>query len=184
MKRSLAISLVLLGSGMALSSCAEEKKVEAAAYNGSDQCIADGKFSRDDCLSDYKTAVADFEKTAPAFNTKKDCEEEFGDGKCQTAPATHPAGGGSSFVPYMMGYMMGSHSSVSPVQVAPQALYRSRATSNFVNGGGTPVTKGLGSFTLKSRSSTFSAPAVRKTTIARGGFGGRSSFGGGKSFGG
>lgn len=183
MKRSVAISLVLLGSGIALSGCAEDKKVEAAAYGSSDQCVAEGKFSREECVSDYQTAVADFQKTAPAYVSQKDCEEEFGEGKCQTAPATHPAGGSNSFVPLMMGYMMGSHSSAAPVQVAPQALYRSRSTSNFVNGGGTPVSKGLGSFTLKSRTSTFSAPATRTTTIARGGFGGRSSFGGG-SFGG
>ena len=182
MKRSVAISLAILGSGIALSSCSEQKSVEAAAYSNPDQCIAAGKFSREDCLSDYRTAVADFEKTAPAFKDKKDCEDEFGEGQCQTSATTHPAGGGS-FVPYMMGYMMGSnHSSSSPIAVAPQALYRSKSSSEFVNGSGVAVTKNLGSFTFKSRSSTFSAPSPSTRTIARGGFGGRSSFGG--SFGG
>jgi uncharacterized protein YgiB involved in biofilm formation len=181
MKRSIAISLALLGSGIALSSCGEQKAVDAAAYANPDQCIAAGKFTREECLSDYQTAVADFQKTAPAFNSQKDCEDEFGDGKCQPAATSHPAGH-SSFTPFMMGYMMGNHSSSAPVAVAPQALYRSKSTSNFVNGGGAPVTKSLGAFTLKSRSSTFSAPSPTSKTIARGGFGGRSSFGG--SFGG
>jgi uncharacterized protein YgiB involved in biofilm formation len=181
MKRSIAISLALLGSGIALSSCGEQKAVDAAAYANPDQCIAAGKFTREECLSDYQTAVTDFQKTAPAFSSQKDCEDEFGEGKCQQAAATHPAGH-NSFTPFMMGYMMGNHSSSAPVAVAPQALYRSKATSNFVNGGGAPVTKSLGSFTLKSKSSTFSAPSPTSKTIARGGFGGRSSFGG--SFGG
>lgn len=177
MKRSIAISLALLGSGIALSSCGEQKAVDAAAYANPDQCIAAGKFSREECLSDYQTAVVDFQKTAPAYSSQKDCEEEFGQDKCQQASSSHPAGGGS-FVPYMQGYMMGSRSAASPVAVAPQALYRPSNSSGFVNGSGTPVTKSLGSFTLKSRSSTFSAPTPTSKTIARGGFGGRSSFGG------
>lgn len=182
MKRSLAVSLAILGSGIALSSCSEQKSVDAAAYQSPEQCIAAGKFPRDECLSDYKTAVADFEKTAPAFKNRNDCEEEFGVGQCQTAAATHPAGGGS-FVPYMLGYMMGSsHSPSSPVAVAPQALYRSKSSQGFVNGAGTPVTKQLGSFTLKSRTSSFTAPAPSTKTITRGGFGGRAMGGG--SFGG
>jgi Predicted integral membrane protein len=175
MKRSVAISLAILGSGIALSSCAEQKSVEAAAYANPDQCIAAGRFSREDCLSDYRTAVQDFEKTAPAFASKKDCEDEFGEEQCRQAASTHPAGG-NSFVPFMMGYMMGNRSPSSPVAVAPQALYRQKNASGFVNGGGTAVTKNLGSFTLKSRSSTFSAPTPTSKTIARGGFGGRSSF--------
>jgi Predicted integral membrane protein len=180
MKRSVAISLALIGSGIALSGC-EQKSVDAAAYSSPDQCIAAGKFSREDCLSDYQTAVADHQKTAPAFSSKRDCEDEFGDGKCQQAAASHPAGH-NSFTPFMMGYLMGNRSPASQVAVAPQALYNPKNSPNFVNGRGVPVTKSLGSFTLKSRSSTFSAPSPTSKTISRGGFGGRSSFGG--SFGG
>lgn len=196
MKRSIAVSLAILGTGIALSSCGEDPAVDAAAYSTPDQCIAAGKFSREDCLSDYQTAVQDFQKTAPSFNSQKECEDEFGASNCQTSTVVH-AGGGNSFVPYMMGYMMGNHGSSSPVSVAPQALYRPSNASGFVNGGGTPVTKSLGSFTLRKSSSalsgstsgyrspsSYASSSKSSSSVSRGIFGSRSSFGGHASFGG
>ena len=172
MKHSVAISLAILGSGIALTSCSEEKQVDAAAYARPEQCVADGRYAKEDCEADYRTAVADFEKSAPAFKDLKDCEKEF-DGQCQPAPANHPAGGGN-FIPFMQGYLMGSHMASTPVAVAPQALYRSRSASALVNGEGTPVSRSMGSFRLSTNRSAFAAPAPARTAISRGGFGSRS----------
>lgn len=197
MKRSIAVSLAILGTGIALSSCGEDPAVDAAAYSSPDQCIAAGKFSREDCLSDYQTAVQDFQKTAPKFNSQKECEDEFGANGCQASTVVVQQGGGNSFVPYMMGYMMGNHRSSSPVVVTPQALYRPNSASGFVNGGGTPVTKSLGSFTLRKSSSalssstsgyrstsSYASSSKSSSSVSRGIFGSRSSFGGRASFGG
>jgi uncharacterized protein YgiB involved in biofilm formation len=206
MKRSTTVSLLLLGTAAALAGCGEpEKQVDAAAYKNSDQCIADGKYSREDCLADFTTALEDFKTTAPVYVSKADCEAEFGAEKCQprtdqvatTAAASTNGGGG--FSPFMMGYFMGSHSSSSPVVMQPQALYAPRAASGFTNSQGTVLSNSLGRFKLSTRDSVVAAPpkpaagvvrtytapksfssSSKTTSVARGGFGGRSSF----SFGG
>lgn len=227
MKRSVAVSLLLVGTAAALVGCGEpEKQVDAAAYKDADQCIAAGKFSREDCLSDFTTALEDHKATAPIYASKAECEAEFGAEKCQpnsvqTAASAVPtttqasSGGSSGFSPFMMGYLMGSHSSRSPVVVQPQALYAPRSASGFTNSQGTVLSKGLGSFKLSTRDSVIAAPArpaagvvrtytapksfsssysasssksssgfysssSKSTSVARGGFGGRSSgFSGG-----
>jgi uncharacterized protein YgiB involved in biofilm formation len=219
MKRSTTVSLLVLGTAAAatLVGCGDpEKQVDAAAYKNADQCIADRKYSREDCLSDFSSAMEDFKSTAPIYASKEDCEAEFGAEKCQPrteqiqTAATASSGGGSGFSPFMMGYLMGSHSSSSPVVVQPQALYAPSAASGFTNSQGTVLSKGLGFFKLSTRDSQVAAPprpaagivrtytapksfsslyssksgffssSSKSTSVARGGFGGRSSF----SFGG
>jgi uncharacterized protein YgiB involved in biofilm formation len=230
MKRSATVSLLLIGTAAALVGCGEpEKQVDAAAYKNADQCIADGKFSREDCLADFTTAMEDFKTTAPIYQSKADCEAEFGADKCQARPDQQVAGqvptgttsaasttnGGGGFSPFMMGYFMGSHSASSPVVMQPQALYAPRAASGFTNSQGTVLSNGLGRFKLSTRDSVVAAPSKpaagvvrtytaprsfssaysspssksssgffssssKTTSVARGGFGGRSSF----SFGG
>lgn len=172
MKRSTTVTLLLLGTAAALVGCGEpEKQVDAAAYKNADQCIADGKYSREDCLADFTTALEDFKATAPVYATKADCEAEFGEEKCQpradqttagqvptgtTAVASNSGGGG--FSPFMMGYFMGSHSASSPVVMQPQALYAPRAASGFTNSQGTVLSQGLGRYKLSTRDNVVSAP--------------------------
>lgn len=227
MKRSATVSLLLIGTAAALVGCGEpEKQVEAAAYKNADQCIADGKYTREDCVSDFTTAMEDHKATAPIYQSMADCEAEFGAEKCQARPeavvgqvptgttaAASTSGGG--FSPFMMGYFMGSHSPGSSVAMQPQALYAPRAASGFTNSQGTVLSKGMGRFKLSTRDSVIAAPpkpapgvvrtytapksfsssysspssssksgyfssSSKSTSVARGGFGGRSSssFGG------
>lgn len=196
MKKSSAVALMLLGSAGLLAGCNSEPDVQTGVYETVEQCKADSKVVReksDQCETSYKAALEDNQKNAPAFKDVKDCEDEFGPGKCQVAPPQHTAqqnnGGGSSqsvFIPLMMGYMMGQNSHQYDrdrysTAVAPQAVYRSRSSSGaFVNAGGGFVSQNVGAVKVSPRGEAASySPAkqstVKTTTMARGGFGGRVS---------
>lgn len=171
MKRSVVVSLVAMGAAT-LAAC-EDKTIESAVYTSVDECVAARAYSPEKCDADYKAAVASHEKTAPAYKSLEHCEEEFGEGKC--APATsHHASGGSVFLPFMMGYMMGGRSvGPDPASVSPQALYRQPGKSGFLNANGVEIAKSSGHVRFSSRSSAARPPAASTTTLSRGGFGAR-----------
>lgn len=170
MKRSVAVTLAVMGTA-ALAGCGDHK-IETAVYRSVDECVAGG-FSRQRCTSDYELAFAEHQKNAPAYKSKEDCEAEFGMGKCETSTPSHATGSGS-FVPFMLGYMLGGSSSASSSsQLAPQALYREAGKSNFVNAAGAEVSKGIGRTVISSWSNAARTPPVQTSTLSRGGFGAR-----------
>jgi len=173
MKRSLAVTLVLMGSA-GLSGCGDSE-IDSAVYQDFTQCVQSGLYDQARCEADYRQALTAHVQTAPAYTTKQDCEAEFGLGQCEARSAQEMrAGGGSFFLPMMAGYLMGSMLSNSN-RMAPQALYRQNGQGAFVNGNGARVAGNTGAVRLRSSSAAVQAPKTRTTTMARGGFGARAT---------
>jgi len=188
MKRSVAVTLVLMGSA-GLSGCGDSE-IDSAVYQNFAECVQSGLYDQARCEADYNQALAAHIQTAPAYASRQDCEAEFGVGQCEAKPAetlglqnpmptqenaTAQAGGmGSFFLPMMAGYMMGSMLSNNN-RMAPQALYRQNGQGAFVNGNGARVAGNTGAVRLRSSSAAVQAPKTRTTTMARGGFGTRAT---------
>lgn len=183
MKRSVVVSLVIMGAASTLAAC-EDTTIKSSVFSTVDECSISTDYSRERCEQDFAEAKKAHEKYAPAFNSQVDCEAEFGAGKCEPAKTENVAsdassGSHSSFVPLMMGYMMGSRIGETNRSMAPQALYKPSNGSNFVNSNGASVASKVGRVTMSGRSDAARAPVTHTRTLARGGFGSRSmSFAG------
>ncbi|MFT4013623.1 MAG: DUF1190 domain-containing protein [Paracoccus sp. (in: a-proteobacteria)] len=112
-KRSRHVALVLAGTAtLALSACRDEQ-VDAQSFPDLQSCIAASKdatlwFTEDDCRKNFEAAAQEFNETAPRYASKELCEQEHGVGNCGGDPAAQQSGGGFSFMPLLVGYMMGS----------------------------------------------------------------------------
>ncbi|WP_230980275.1 DUF1190 domain-containing protein [Oryzicola mucosus] len=170
MKRSLAVTLVVMGTAAGVAGC-QDQVIDTAVYQSVDECIDARMFAPEKCEADFKQAAASHEKTAPAFASKEDCEADFGAGQCAQPTQQHSAGSGV-FLPLMMGYMLGSAMN-NNANVGPQALYRQNGRADFVNGNGARVAGATGPVKFSSNSPAARPPAVQTQTMARGGFGSR-----------
>ncbi|MFG6080334.1 DUF1190 domain-containing protein [Paracoccus litorisediminis] len=167
-----------------------------------------------DCMNDWEAAKAEHVKNAPRFASLAQCEAEFGTGNC-AAPASPGSAAGqvvasgnsgeSSFMPMMMGYMLGSmmsgsrHSAYpayssasgswrSTVPSATSRLKSTASTSAYVGSSGSRSSLSASKFS-GGKVVTPMAPKVTGATSARtssGGFGASRSFSGSarSSFGG
>lgn len=145
------------------------------------------------CLSDWEAAKTEHEKTAPRFSSLQECEADFGAGACGAAPqaaGSGASGSGGSFMPFLMGYMIGNALSPTPAynnnggwSRTPPAKSTLRSSGSYGSG----VTRSGDGAVKASPSATATTP--KKTTLSpstrsrSGGFGsslssGRSSFGG------
>lgn len=113
-KRSRHVALVLAGTAtLALSACRDEQ-VDAQSFPDLESCVAASKensiwFTEEDCRTNFAAAQKEFEETAPRYASKELCEQEHGAGNCGGDPvAQQQGGGGFSFMPLLVGYMMGS----------------------------------------------------------------------------
>lgn len=149
---------------------------DTAAYKTVDDCLKDNKFGADDCKNSFLTASAEHLKDAPAYDKREDCEEEFGEGRCQQTSPFHTTGGGH-FSPYLWGYLVGQPdkkvNGVYYPAVPASALYESRHVPGFVDARGIFVTNKAGGFKMAYQSSALYKPPAPTTTLARAGFGAR-----------
>lgn len=119
-KRSRHVALLLAGSAiLALAAC-EDDRVDAQSFPDLDSCVAAARenslwFTEQDCRNNFASAAQEYLETAPRYESKELCEQEHGAGKCDTDPTqTNPGqtaqnpGGGFSFMPMLMGFMLGS----------------------------------------------------------------------------
>lgn len=113
-KRSRHAALVLAGTAtLALSACKDEQ-VDAQSFPDLQSCIAASQddslwFTEDDCRRNFDAAQKEFQETAPRYESRELCEQEHGAGNCGDDPvAQQQGGGGFSFMPLLVGYMMGS----------------------------------------------------------------------------
>lgn len=131
-RRSKQITLLLMaGSAITLTACGETADAEVVGdfFTNKAECAA--VYSQAECDKAEKDALNEHAKNAPKFATREQCEAEFGPEACQPTPTygqptpttqTAQAGGGSSFMPFMMGYMLGNIGNgvaSSPVYYAP-----------------------------------------------------------------
>ena len=184
MKRSKSLKIAMMGVGvLALTACEEPQ--DAAVWENVTQCINNEDFTPEACESEFKKAETEHVRTAPKYVQVSDCEADFGEGNCETAPQ-QTTSGGSIFMPMMMGYMMGSMLGGGRSGVASQPLYRSKDDpKNFRTGDNQKVSGKTGP--TKVGSQVAKAPSTKTRTTQRGGFGAgaaRMSSGKFRSFGG
>ena len=169
MRRWSSISIAMMASVslIALSAC-EEPTVEAAVFEGLQQCLDNPDMDPDQCRDNYAATRSQHAAVAPKYSSAQDCQADFGADRCEEAPY-RTSGGGSVFMPLMMGYMMGSMIG-GRGRVASQPLYRSAGDSRSFR---TADNKNVGSKTGRTQvaSSAASRPSVKSSTIRRGGFG-------------
>ena len=191
-KRSSRVAIAILGAAaFTLAGCREDQ-VDAEAFPDLKSCTNaasdNGLFSAQDCEAAFAQAETLHVEAAPRYDSLAVCEEQHGQGACDTEADERQGGSGSIFMPLMAGYLIGKMLGGRSGMAASQPLYK---TSD-------------GRFTNATRSSTFSsnagsaklstsqftrptstvgkAPMSRATASSRGGFGkvgsSRSGFGG------
>ncbi|MBP02645.1 MAG: hypothetical protein CMM25_07535 [Rhodospirillaceae bacterium] len=169
MKNRSSFSTVLMVSVslIALTAC-EEPQVDASIFENLAQCKRDPVLSSNECESSFKEARSQHAAVAPKYASQAECQADYGEAKCEQAPY-RTAGGGSVFMPMMMGYMMGSMLGGRRSMMS-QPLYQSAKSPNAFR---TADNRNVGSTIGRTQvaSSAASRPSVKSSTRSRGGFG-------------
>lgn len=199
-KRSRHVALALAGTAMLALAACEDDKVDAQAFPDLDSCLAAAQsnglwFTADDCRTQFAAAQQELIETAPRYESKELCEQEHGAGACgadPAAPAAQQQGGGFSFMPLLVGYMMGSMLSrgggvfSQPMVKTPGGFSTPSGNQTFASNTGAGKVPGA---TFNRAPSTIGkAPMSRAQVAQRGGFGAgataRTATGGTRSVGG
>jgi uncharacterized protein YgiB involved in biofilm formation len=196
MKRSRSIRLVLLSSTglLLLAGCDQpDPLARNDFFENEQQCAQANDASA--CRQALMDARQQHAKTAPAFASREACEAQFGLENCtetkqrpspdQIQPgepqASAQAGGGSWFLPAMLGYMMG-RTLGGPGFVPPAAGAPPPGQQQATGGGGgasgftsRPVYRDVNNTVYSGRETLGRthtvAPPRPSPTVARGGFG-------------
>ena len=191
MKRSRSIRLALLGTVglVGLAGCDDTPVAsEGQFFRDASECrkVLDAA----SCESQFAAARQEHLKSAPRFASREQCEAQFGVGNCGTpeqvaqAPATGAAtpaagatpaapaqqtaqagGGGSFFMPLMLGYLGGQM--MSRMGQQPQPVYRD--AQNKAYSGGSAGRRSIGSWNPSGGS--VATPAGVSSSSQRSGFG-------------
>lgn len=180
MKRSARIKLLLMGSvTLALTACGESQE-EAGVFSNVAECVAAGKYTEDYCKKGLDQARDQHAKVAPRYNSKADCEADFGASKCQGHAES--SSGTSVFLPLMAGFLVGRMLSggqsgfaqplyqPNPYPQQPQQGGYSNSGGGFRTANNVQVAERTG-VTKVGSGVTSSPPSTSTTTISRGGFG-------------
>jgi uncharacterized protein YgiB involved in biofilm formation len=171
-------------AGVSLSGCEAAPEFRDAQFTTVPECTRAG-FDAEVCQAGFNSAAAEYERSAPKFNSLKTCEEEWGS-QCMPYTANGAAAGtnvssGNVFVPMLAGFVLSQ---------ALQRRYYEGGNIGYYGGYG-----GYGSPIYRNRTGNpvvldRSGGAIRKMpvnvntqTVARSGFGGMgmsrsSSYGG------
>lgn len=181
LKRSRHVALVLAGAAVLSLSACEDDQVEAQAFPDLDSCLAAAKegglfFTEEDCQTQFAAAQQEHLETAPRYESQELCEQEHGPGACGTDPAAQQnQGGGFSFMPLLVGYMMGSMLSrgggifSQPMVRTPNGYSTPSGNQTFASNRGAGR---VPSSTFTRAPSTIGKPPMSATQVAqRGGFG-------------
>lgn len=192
MKRSRAVSLVLLGAagatayGLAAWTGAASDQVEAEFYTGSSDCAASGRDPAF-CRSTFETATDRNAADAPRFEAQADCERDFGPGGCSALGVQGPGGPSSTYhVPTMNGFAVarpraghGGTPMAQPLYGCPPERQRPDGVCHTTSSGSTYYTgsswSSSGSGASSGRSaqrvpvSAFDRPASGTVVVRRGG---------------
>ena len=196
-KRSRHVALFLAGTAVLTLAACEEEKTEAAAFPDLASCVAEAQggslfFTEQDCKDQFAAAEQAHLETAPRYDSKELCEQEHGAGNCETDPAAqNQSGGGSIFMPLLMGYMIGSMlgggrgvMSQPMVRTAQGGFATPDGKQTFASNRGTG--RVAGSTFTKGPATIGKAPMSAAQVSQRGGFGASSTArsGGSRSYGG
>jgi uncharacterized protein YgiB involved in biofilm formation len=171
MKRKNALKFALLGAtALILVACGEAEE-EVLAYDSVKACVKAGQQDEAVCKAEFAKAQKLHNEVAPRYNRARDCNSDFGYNRCYQ----HRSGGGSVWLPFMMGYMLAPRGGMF---VSSQPLYRPSSSPNRFY---TAANGQVGAVSANGRTqvakSKASRPAVRTRTVSRGGFGARATRG-------
>lgn len=124
MKRSTQLILISAAGAaafLAYNSYSSETDIDASVFSSLDECIEAG-IEQDICATQLSDATDAHVKSAPRYENIRDCENDFGSGKC--TEQTNNSRSGSVFLPAMAGFMMArALQSGHTTQHAPQPVY-------------------------------------------------------------
>ena len=179
MKRSKGVKLLTFGIVMAsIIGCEEEKKQEVSIFQNVEDCTNSNLLTKEQCLAAFSGAAAEHEKSAPKYNSRELCEQEYGAGQCQ--PRSN-ADGSSVFLPLMTGFMAArildditdrnrDNYYGGSGGFTPQPLYRSsRDYSTYRTSNNTKVS------TVGTKTATVKPSTVSTSVSKSGGFGNQSA---------
>jgi uncharacterized protein YgiB involved in biofilm formation len=155
-----------------------------AQFTSVTECVRGG-FPEDLCQSSYSSALQEYQKGAPQFANRQNCEQEWGSQQC-VQYSGYGNGGGSVFVPMLAGFVLSQ---------ALQRRYHDDGGAGLGYYGGygggyrsTPIYRDRSGGTVvvdRSGGRSIARPInVNTTTVARSGFGGMGKSRSGFSFGG
>lgn len=159
------MALMVVSGSFYLVGCDEVADQHVAMYQNADDCSRANPSEKDQCIKSYQSAMADANRTGPKYDSQADCQKDFSDEQCHQSSSSS----GSHWVPYMYGYMYGSHGSYS------QPLYSSNRPGSTMykqaydaagNKYGSAIS---GRYISTTRSNLAPKPTV--STVTRGGFG-------------
>ena len=189
-KRSAHVSLAILGAtAFGLAGC-ESQETDARAFPDEASCVAAAKegslfFNETDCVEAFAAAEENHLETAPRYDSLAVCEEQHGEGNCGGDPAAaQQGGGGSIFMPLMMGYLIGSALSGNR-GVMSQPLSRTANGGFATPSGDTRLGSNTGAGKAPANAfnrapTTMGQPPMSRATVAqRGGFGSTAAARGG-----
>lgn len=185
MKRTRTIRLVLMGmSPLMLSACHPSGPgggMQSGAeylYPSAEACIASGTLSRADCTAAFTAALEEHQQSAPRFQSREQCAQQFGDSGCMQAPAPATASeqtGHSSFMPLMAGMLIGRAFNTGYARPA----YLGRGSQPVQAGGGNYWSGGSNPVRPQGVPANLPPPPQGKVVTARSGFGGSTAARGG-----
>lgn len=182
-KRSRNVSLAIMGAAaFGLAGCKSDE-TDARAFPDEASCVAAAQqgslfFNEQDCKIAFAEAAENHLETAPRYDSLAVCEEQHGQGNCGGDPTAQQGGGGGSiFMPLMMGYLMGSMLSGGNRGVISQPLSRT-ANGGFATPAGDTrlaTNNGAGKMSAsaftKAPATVGKPPMTRAQVAQRGGFG-------------
>lgn len=161
---TLAISLAL-----ALGGC--DSSEESRVFKTLDECIAYAPEKAQECRQAYNYALLEAERSGPKYTTLRDCEYEFGAGRCHQSQSNT-----SWFVPAMAGFMVArllDRERYNPYYSSPlytSTRYGSPMYDHWYSSDGYNYGSTRNSRITTHESDYVKKPAVNRT-IKRGGFG-------------
>ncbi|GGB40276.1 membrane protein [Oceanisphaera marina] len=162
------VSAAIAGSVL-LSACGQND-TEVQVYQSPDDCSNSNPELAEQCRAAYQQALAESAETAPKYDSRNDCEADFGGGSC----TPYQYQGNSWFMPAMAGFMFGRM--LNGNRYAHTPVYSSRNPYSPYYGQWTTANgQRLGKASYGKRMSVGKdalAPKPKVTrTISRGGFG-------------
>jgi uncharacterized protein YgiB involved in biofilm formation len=157
---AVSVAAVMLGA------CSDPKE-EAIVFTGLNDCLEQMPGQEEKCEVAYQQALQEAARTAPKYDSARDCEYDFGADRC----VVQRDNGSSWFMPLMAGYIIRDLMSPS---FYPQPLFTSYSRHSpyryrWITAGGYDY----GDFRYRNLrvNKKYSPPPTVNRTIKRGGFG-------------
>jgi len=176
---------VAIVASVAVTGCSNDVQ-EAEVYRSIEDCNLGNPGQEEACQMAFENSEKEAERTAPKYNLRRDCEDEFGYDRCRRQSSS------GVFMPMMAGFMLGRMTGGSPTRCGMVTPYsyrydycrsspvftsysrRSPYYGNWISADGRDYGSRYNSSVRASSKSFDKKPTVTKT-ISRGGFGSKAA---------